>query len=354
MNVLIYDGSSGFGGATTTLVGLVSQLQRRGARVDIAACHDDGWHSVGLADLVHRLPAEFAAIRGLAFAAREYRRAVGLSRLLDTLNVDVVVANNDPAVNAAAYLATEARGIPVVQLIRGHARASSSSQVLLERAAAIYSHGGPDEARRAGFVGLEQRWRRLDEGLSRQHWPRRRRVDAHRWVWASTLARWKGLPLLLEAYGALSEPPPLDVCYLPLAADHCDAASLPPTVPRGVTLHRKPPDLDGIRAQSSVYVHTAVVPEPFGRSILEAMAAGLCPIVSDEGGGARLVRHKETGIVYEARSLSSLQAAMQLAQSNPGLVDACGAAAAVAAQAWSNDVVLGGLIDTIAHAPRRP
>jgi hypothetical protein len=135
-----------------------------------------------------------------------------------------------------------------------------------------------------------------------------------------------------------------------LAAGHSDAAALPAAIPVGVQLHEHPPDLDSVRASSSVYVHTSLVAEPFGRSILEAMAAGLCPVVPDEGGGARLVSHLSTGVLYEARSASSLRAALTLVRDQPALVAACGARAAAAATAYRSDAVLGQLIDAVTDA----
>jgi hypothetical protein len=354
-NVLIVDGSSGFGGATTTLVGLVEGLQQRGARVHIAASHDDGWDRLGLRSLVTPLVGEFQSASGAAYLWRELRRAAVLRSLMKDRDIDVVVANNDPAVNAAAHLAARATVTPLVQIIRGHARRSPWTAGLLEQANAVFSHGGAHEGRAAGFGQVVSRWHSLDEGLPSSQWPSPRRADASRWLWASTLARWKGLPLLLEAFGGLSGArPELDVCYIPLASGHSDAAAVPAACPAGVHLHEHPPDLDRLRAACSVYVHTALVAEPFGRSILEAMAAGLCPVVPDEGGGARLVSHLDTGIVYQARSAESLREAMALLVKRPALAAVCGARAALAARAFTSERVLRPLINSVFAATRQP
>lgn len=345
---LVVDGSSSFGGATTTLPGLVEALEAAGVEVALAASHRDGWERVGLDGRVHALPESFWASSGAPYAWRELRRAASLRKLIADLGIDVVIANNDPAVNASAYVAARGAHVPVVQLIRGGVRWSRLGSTMLGDAAAIFSHGGADEGRRAGFDdAFLGRWQRLDEGLPARTWPRPRDVDADGWLWASTLARWKGLPLFLRSLAAVEERPRVDVCYVPLAADHADADVVPTTIPRNVTLHEHPRGLDAIRARSRVYVHTSLVPEPFGRSILEAMAAGLCAIVPNEGGAARLIVHGVTGLVYEARSAESLTATLRLAATNPGLVDGCGAAAAAAAEAWRAERVLRPLIDTV-------
>jgi glycosyltransferase involved in cell wall biosynthesis len=350
--VMIVDGSSSFGGATTTLPGLIGCLRDAGLEVRIAASHADGWDRVGLAHIVDPLPSSFSAVAGSRFVARELQRTAALRGLLGRHQIDVVIANNDPAVNAAASLAARAAGLPVVQLIRGHARRTGLTTALLDGAAAIFSHGGVDEGRNLGFAdAVVRRWQRLDEGLDPMAWPSPRVPGPPRWLWASTLARWKGLPLLVDALGALQAAglnvPPTDVCFIRLASDHADADRLPTRWPVPVALHEHPRHLDAIRAGASVYIHTATVPEPFGRSVLEAMAAGLCPVVPDEGGAARLVEHGVTGLVYPARSARGLAERLAATIADPALVAACGQRAAAAARRHRTGEVLAPLVDRV-------
>jgi glycosyltransferase involved in cell wall biosynthesis len=104
-------------------------------------------------------------------------------------------------------------------------------------------------------------------------------------------------------------------------------------------MRRAPPDLDAIRARCLAYVHTATRPEPFGRAVLEAMAAGVCPIVPDAGTPGRVVRHEANGLVYPSGSVTGLAAALRRAAADPGLCERLGAQAARDAAAYRSDRV---------------
>jgi glycosyltransferase involved in cell wall biosynthesis len=114
-----------------------------------------------------------------------------------------------------------------------------------------------------------------------------------------------------------------------------------------VSLRRSPPDLDAIRARCLVYVHTALRPEPFGRSVLEAMAAGLCPVVPDAGTPGRLVRHLENGLTYRAGSVSDLEGALRRAAGDPDLCARLGAQAARDARRFTADRVFQPVLATL-------
>jgi len=51
--------------------------------------------------------------------------------------------------------------------------------------------------------------------------------------------------------------------------------------------------------------------EAFSNSLMEAMASGCCPIASRVGGNPELVRHGETGLLFEPRDVAGLRAALE-------------------------------------------
>ena len=334
--LLVHDESPGLGGSITSLGALVPFLRRAGWRVEVAAMQPDGWKGEGIEP--HLLRRRGERINGAAYFAREALRALDLGVLCRRLGPDVVLANNGPTANLATHLAGRALGLPVAQYVRGPFPPTGLAGKVLRGAAAIFTVGNEcsRDVAATGAVRVEQ----VEEGLAPDRWPASRSPVSRDWLWNSALVDWKGLPLLLEAYRAVGEgAPALQACYAAHPAGHPDAVSPPAEMPRGVRLRRSPVDLDQIRARCLVYVHTALRPEPFGRSLLEAMAAGLCPIVPDAGTPGRLVRHEENGLVYPAGSVEGLTAALRRAAADPELCRRLGSRSALDARDYRSDRV---------------
>ncbi len=74
-----------------------------------------------------------------------------------------------------------------------------------------------------------------------------------------------------------------------------------------------------ITDQSEMYagalavVQSSIQPEPFGRTVLEAMACGLVALVPDVGGPAEVVEHGVTGLLYKVADEKGLAGAMDRA-----------------------------------------
>ena len=65
-----------------------------------------------------------------------------------------------------------------------------------------------------------------------------------------------------------------------------------------------------VLAAVDVLAHCSVTPEPFGLVMIEAMAAGKAVVTPAEGGGAEIVVHGETGLLYQPRDPVALEEAM--------------------------------------------
>lgn len=60
-----------------------------------------------------------------------------------------------------------------------------------------------------------------------------------------------------------------------------------------------------------VVVHASAEPEPFGRSVVEAMACGRPCVIANNGGVSELFRDGETGIAFQSGSAQSLSQGME-------------------------------------------
>lgn len=86
-------------------------------------------------------------------------------------------------------------------------------------------------------------------------------------------------------------------------------------------------DAPAITAASDVFVLPSVKREGLARSLIEAMAYGIAPIVTDCGGSPELVRHLECGLVVPVSNRGALTDAILKLYRDPELRDRLGAAA---------------------------
>jgi glycosyltransferase involved in cell wall biosynthesis len=341
--VLIYDASPSLGGAWSSLVAWNAALVAAGWQVHVVSVLNDPYL------LSHGMPwthmggkVEFGKLRGLSFFAREATRAAALLPQLDRIRPQVVVMNNAPATNLAGHLAAMARGLPAVQYVRGAFHPGPLSAALFQKSRGILTVG-EEVTRQVKALSPHLEPLHITEGLAPCQWPRPRKSGARRWMAASTSASWKGIPLLLEAYAQAARAirlPELDLCLIPTPTSSPDGSGLPKNLPDGVTLHIGKTDLNPWREDASVFFHSSTRPEPFGRAILEAMAAGLCPVVPDQGGPRNLVRNQINALTYPMGDVDALGAVMEKLARHPMIHQPLGAAAALDALAFRAEVTM--------------
>jgi glycosyltransferase involved in cell wall biosynthesis len=85
-------------------------------------------------------------------------------------------------------------------------------------------------------------------------------------------------------------------------------------------------------------VHASVIPEPFGRVIVEGMAAGLPVVAAADGGPAEIIDDGVDGLLYGPGDVEALAAAMRRVADDPGLASRLGTAAAERARVFSPEL----------------
>jgi glycosyltransferase involved in cell wall biosynthesis len=90
------------------------------------------------------------------------------------------------------------------------------------------------------------------------------------------------------------------------------------------TGHRR--DAQRLMAAADVVVHSAVTPEPFGRVIIEALAAGRPVIATAAGGVLDILEHEVTGLLVPPGDAPALARAIERLARDPGLRERLGTA----------------------------
>lgn len=197
-----------------------------------------------------------------------------------------LLAASGPGVDLCCYWAARIAGVPVVQLIHGPVGGSRLSARALWRASQVFylEAARPSLLALMAHLGLQDipaHWQPFINGLREADWPTATSGGTGI-VWAASLLKWKGLETMLAAHQQLAEPrAPLTVCYLQPRNILQPCSEPRPDLP-DTRWHENPGNLDEIRAGCGIFVSTSHQ-EPFGLSILEAMAAGLCVVIPADG-----------------------------------------------------------------------
>ncbi|HVS84787.1 MAG TPA: glycosyltransferase [Gaiellaceae bacterium] len=92
-------------------------------------------------------------------------------------------------------------------------------------------------------------------------------------------------------------------------------------------------------ASLDVLVHASTIPEPFGQSVAQGMAAGLAVVATAEGGPAEYVEPGRTGLLYPPGDVDALAAALRTLADDPDLRARLGAAARERAHDFAPETV---------------
>jgi glycosyltransferase involved in cell wall biosynthesis len=92
-------------------------------------------------------------------------------------------------------------------------------------------------------------------------------------------------------------------------------------------------------SQLDVLVHASVVPEPFGRVIVEGMAASLPVIATDQGGPAEIIENEVNGLLVPPNDIAALAHSLRRLAARPQLRRTLGAAGSCRARDFRPDAV---------------
>jgi glycosyltransferase involved in cell wall biosynthesis len=183
-----------------------------------------------------------------------------------------------------------------------------------------------DEYRRLGIVPTSARI--VHGGADTRLYgaePERPRRGIRSLLYVGRLTRDKGVHIAIEAIGLLSQQDRFSHVHLSIAGTGEDEAGLRRLVQdhhleaRVVFLgHQSREALRTLYHEADVLVFPSLWQEPFGRVLIEAMAAGLVVVGTATGGAAEILTHDENALVFPASDAAALASQVsRLADSEP-------------------------------------
>jgi glycosyltransferase involved in cell wall biosynthesis len=164
-------------------------------------------------------------------------------------------------------------------------------------------------------------------------------------VMVGRIAPWKGQDVFLRAFAAAF--PAGDeravIVGAPLFGEDDYLASLRRLIDelgleRRVALRGFRADVAAELSRADALVHASIIPEPFGRVVVEGMAAGLPVVAARAGGPSEIVSDGVDGLLYRPGHVESLAAALRRIATDPELAGRLGGAATQRARAFAPEV----------------
>ena len=253
--------------------------------------------------------------------------------------VHYAVGASNPGIDMALYILKCVWSIPIIQLVHGPVGQSRSIGYCFTRAESVFYLASSLASIRTALhcyfsknndheqaeimvnaVISDVRFEAFINGLTQANWPTQSNAASCDVFWAASLLKWKGLETFSAALNIANHNTPwnANICYITPQNTHLDVSTLPIENTHTKLFHA-PNDLDDIRASSAVFISTSIN-EPFGLSVLESLAAGLCVVIPRDGAyWDQVLEHNINCLKFTPQDPQSLYETVQAIMDDPQL-----------------------------------
>ena len=292
-HLLVLDPTAFSGGSKIATESILRLLDLQQIRITVLSTDHDSWQWVPLKRVRLYQPKWLAKKeQGIVYYLRHL--FIALNIIIARLRFgrfDLAIGASGPGVDLALYLLKPLFALKVIQLIHGPvARSRSIAYSLLAADQVYYLQSSRDSLLNSlscrsaePLTRLPAQFHIMHNGLSEQCWPTPCQYQHTALFWAASLLKWKGLNTLLAALRSIpaNARPNTHICYIKPQDTQLPISQLPDNL-QHVYCYQRPENLDQIRASANIFVSTSEN-EPFGLSILEALAAGQCVLLPADG-----------------------------------------------------------------------
>lgn len=376
--VLIFDPIAFSGGSKKAINSIIQLLPEQSVNITIVTANPVDWSSLEVINdeklpsikLIRLFEPGFLAKaeHGLLYFIRHALLALQLLFIqLINKKFDFLVGTSGPGVDLALYLFKLVFDKPIFQFIQGPVAISKTiarclmacnrlcylSSTLPSIKACLGNYYKLDKTHNSDINEKVETFfssdnvLELNNGLSRNDWPtavsylanKGKKEIQHDLFWAASLLEWKGLDVLLDALSLFEDnkKPFTSICYIRPKNTQLTITKAPQNI-TNVNWHEQPENLDKIRRKHQIFISTSDK-EPFGLSVLEALAAGMVVVIPNDGAywDQKLV-HGNNCYKYQEKNSLDLKNKLEQLIGNKQLISKLGQNALVIAENYRAEI----------------